>query len=247
MRETRLLANRIPVTQQNPRIEYHILNRKSKTRRDGVMDERSLQGLLSNLIPDEIESLLNQSGQQSGEQQSRAVDLLKTAAGQAGGEAGDEIHAFLNGSGRLFETTRVAAAHGGASVSTTVSEFLTKQLNLSPALARIIAPLVVNLLPGVGGQTGSTPTTQPKPKRKTPRSSASSTPKKPKSSASAKPASHAAPKKPKSSTSSKPKTPKASTSSTAKKPKSSANSKPKKPTSSSGKKPAAKAGEIPES
>lgn len=160
------------------------------------MDERSLQGLISSLIPDEIEGFLTQSG----EQPSRSVELLKTAAGQVGGEADVEINNFLNGRGALLETTRAAATRSGVSASNTVAEFLTGQLHFSPALARIVAPLLVNLLPGIGKLPGSGAAAKPKPKRKKPKSSSTQT------------AHQAKPKKPKSATSSKPKKPKTSSS-----------------------------------
>jgi hypothetical protein len=190
------------------------------------MDEKSLHGLISNLFPDGIEGLLTQGDQPEGEQHNRAVELLKTAAGQAGGPAGEEINNFLNGSGPLFDTTRAAAAHGSVSASTTIAGFLEKQLNLSPALARILAPLLVNLLPGIGKQSGSTAAAKPKPHRKEPKTSTGSKPKKPKTSASAKPASAAKPKKPKASASSKPKKPASSTATGPKKPKTSSSKKP---------------------
>lgn len=160
------------------------------------MDQRSLQDLISKLIPDEVEGLLNQGDNQAGEQQNRMVELLKTAAGQAGGDADTEISNFLNGRGTLLETTRAAATKGGSSAASIVTNFLTGQLHLSPALARIIAPLLISLVSAIGKLPGTGTAAKPKTQKKKPRPS------------SAKTAQHTRPRKPASSASSKPKKPK---------------------------------------
>jgi hypothetical protein len=197
------------------------------------MDERSLQDLISKWIPDEIEQFTAQVGDD--EQHTRAVELLQLAAAGPASAAGDEIGHFLEGRGDLLDTTRAAVARGGSSAVSSVRDFLVQQMHLSPALASILAPLLVKILPKIGTVSGPAgAATKPRPKKK-PKTSSSAKPKKPKSASSAKP------KKPKAASSAKPKKPKASSES----------SKPKKPRTSSSKKPAAKpkrrtrAGEIP--
>ena len=176
------------------------------------MDDQTLKGLLSKLIPDEIENRLGLSGGSSEEQNTRAVELLKTAAGQAGGGMENEMNDFLNGRGALLETTRSAVARGGSSAVKEVAAFLTSQLHLSAPLAKLIAPLLIQLFPAIGKLTGTSATEKPKkPRRKKKKEDSSAKPasahkpKKPKPSSTTKPAASHKPKKPKASSSGKPK------------------------------------------
>ena len=169
------------------------------------MDDQKFSGLLSDLIPDEIEKRLGLGSESSGEQNTRAVEMLKAAAGQSGGSVENELNDFLNGRGALLETTRSAVARGGSTASSEVAAFLTNQLHLSAPLAKLIAPLVIQLFPAIGKLAGGSTTTKPKRRRKKkkeessskPRPSQSHKPKKPKPSSSTRPASSQKPKKPK--------------------------------------------------
>ncbi len=184
------------------------------------MDDQRFSGLLSDLIPDEIEKRLGLGGESSDEPDTRAVELLKAAAGQAGGGVENELNDFLNGRGALLETTRSAVVRGGStaegrkSAASEVAAFLTERLNLSAPLAKLVAPLVIQLFPAIGKLAGgSATTTKPKPRRKKkkeeggtskPRPSQAHKPK-PKPSSSTRPASS---QKPKPTPSGKPKKPK---------------------------------------
>jgi hypothetical protein len=190
------------------------------------MDDQKFSGLLSDLIPDEIENRLGLGGESSGEPDTRTVELLKAAAGQAGGGVENELNDFLNGRGALLETTRSAVARGGStaegrkSAASEVAAFLTNQLHLSAPLAKLVAPLAIQLFPAIGKLAGgSTTTTKPKPRRKKkkeeessnkPRPSQTHKPKpssstRPASSQKPRPTSSGKPKKPKPSSSGKPK------------------------------------------
>ncbi len=177
------------------------------------MDDQKFSGLLSQLIPDEIENRLGLGGESEGEQNSRTIELLKSIAGQAGGGVENELSAFLNGSGALLETTRTAVARSGSSASgrktatNEVAAFLTSQLHFSAPIAKLIAPLVIQIFPAIGNLTGSSTTSKPKPRRKKKEdsSSAPSHSHRPRPSSSTKPAANHKPRKPKNSSSSKPK------------------------------------------
>lgn len=182
------------------------------------MDDQRFSGLLSQLIPDENENSLEAGKEGSGEQNIRMAGLLKLVAGQAGGGAENEVNDFLNGRGELLETTRAAVARGGKSAASVVADFLEEKLHLSAPLAKIIAPLVVQLFPAIKQITGTETATKPKPRRKKKKEESSTKPKpkpkpkpstrphKPKPSSSTKPASGQKPKP----SSSKPKKPKPS-------------------------------------
>ncbi len=180
------------------------------------MDDQRLSGLLSQLIPDENENSLEAGKEGSGEQNTRIAGLLKLVAGQAGSGAENEVNDFLNGRGELLETTRAAVARGGKSAASVVADFLEEKLHLSATLAKIIAPLVVQLFPAIKQITGTETATKPKPRRKKKKEESSTKPKpkpkpstrphKPKPSSSTKPASGQKPKP----SSNKPKKPKPS-------------------------------------
>ncbi len=177
------------------------------------MDETKFSGLLSQIIPDEIGKSLGLGGENAGKQNSRAFELLKNVAGQAGGGVENELNDFLNGRGALLETTRAAVARGGTSTTgrktaaNEVSAFLTNQLHFSALIAELIAPLVIQIFPAIGNLAGSGTASKPKPRRKKKEdsSSAPSHSHRPRPSSSTKPAASHKPRKPKNSSSSKPK------------------------------------------
>ena len=147
------------------------------------MDEKSIRGLLSQLIPDSIENSLGLGSTRPGEPDSRLVESLKALAGQAGGSLEPALNEFLGGRGELHAATRTAAVRGGASGTAQIAKLLKTRFNLAPAIANLIAPLLVKLLPAVGQIASGDTTAKPKPRPK-PRPSSST---KPKPSSSAKP------------------------------------------------------------
>lgn len=167
------------------------------------MDEKSLPDLFSNLIPDELETMLGLGDNASGEQTNLLVQALKTAADKIGGPLATAVDEFLAGKGELHETTRAAITRGSGSALGDVAAALIEKFSLSSPTAKLIAGLLVKLMPALGKETAA----KKKPRRKTSSSSAkseASTHKKPrKTSAKPKPGTTkpAAKKKPKTSSS----------------------------------------------
>jgi hypothetical protein len=151
------------------------------------MEEKSLSGLFSQLIPDEIENSLGLGGKSPDEQNSILVGSLKVAAGQSGGAMVTVINEFLSGQGDLLETTRAAVTRSGSSASKEIATLLTTQFKLAPTTAQIIAALLVKLFPSIKKAAKSDTPTKKKPRRKA----------KPKTAASAKKDASSAKKKPK--------------------------------------------------
>jgi outer membrane biosynthesis protein TonB len=171
------------------------------------MDEKSLTDLLANLIPGEDEDTTGQAAKELKDgEKSLLLAGLTSLAGQSGGPLQAAVGEFLGGRGELLQ--RASSSSSKKTAIENVEEFLTTKLNVSPTLAKLIAPLVVNLVPALGGETA-----KPRRRRKAKPKSESSSAKKPKKPSSAKPAA-----KPKPSSSSKPKPKKkpASSSSSAK-------------------------------
>lgn len=150
-------------------------------------------------------------------QQNIFVDGLKAIAGTSGGPLEDAIREFLSGKGELHETTAAAVTRGSSAVGE-VGSVLEKQFDLNPAIAKLVASLLVKLVPSWKE------TKKAKPRRK------------PKTAASAKKETTAK-KKAKKKTAAKPAAKKKSTAKTSKKT-SAAKAKPKKKASAA--KPAAK-------
>ena len=143
------------------------------------MDEKSIAGLLSQLIPDSIENSLGLGTAHPGEPDTRLVESLKAIAGQAGGSLEPALNEFLGGQGELHEATRAAVVRGGASSATDIATLLKTRFNLSPLIANLIAPLLVKLLPAVGQAAGSETAAKSKPRRKAkPKTPSSAKPKK---------------------------------------------------------------------
>jgi hypothetical protein len=164
------------------------------------MDEKSLPDLLSNLISGASEETSSQDREdEKNVQNNLLLESLQALAAQSGGPLQAAVGEFLSGKGRLHATAR--SARSKKSAVEKVETFLTENLNVSPALAGLIAPLVVNLLPSLGGET-SKPRRRRKTKPKTESTSSAKKPKKkpaakPKPSASTKPASSKPKPKPK--------------------------------------------------
>ena len=142
------------------------------------MDEKSIAGMLSQLIPDSIENSLGLGNASPGKPDNRLVESLKAIAGQAGGSIEPALNEFLSGKGELHEATRAAALRGGTSSAAEIASLLITRFNLAPALASLVAPLLVNLLPALGQSAGGAATATPKPRRKAkPKASSSARPK----------------------------------------------------------------------
>lgn len=142
------------------------------------MDDKNLSDQLANLF-----------GSSQGQAPDATRGMLETLAGQAGGPLQNQISQFFNGEGQLHEVTSKAAATGGDFATNMIVTFLTSTLKLNPAIANMVAPLLLQLLPSItgnlfGGQTEK-PAATPKKPRKTSSSSTKSTAK-PKTSTSSK-------------------------------------------------------------
>ena len=160
------------------------------------MDKKSISGLLAQLISKPGKKDSAAEPESAGQGSSPLVDTLKTAAGLAGGGIEPAVNEFLNGQGELHETTRAAVTRGSRSAVSDVAKLLTSRFKLAPAIANLIAPLLVKLLPSIGQSAGGESAPKPKARRKA----------KPKTSSSAKTEASAGKKKAKKKTSDRPKT-----------------------------------------
>ena len=136
------------------------------------MDDKSLSDQLSNLFPAPDQNAAPPDEAIPSAERGFLVDSLKTLAGQAGEGAQPVLDQFLSGQGELAEVTRAAAASGSTSALNKVINLLTTTLKLSPAIARIIAPILLKLAPSLGNQaaakeTEKEPAEKKKPRRKT--------------------------------------------------------------------------------
>lgn len=127
------------------------------------MDNRSLSDDLSKNLSGSTEDETAPGADNAGEQKNLLVDSLKTIAGLSGGSLETAVSDFLNGGGELHETTRAAVTRGGGSAVSEVGSMLSKQFNLSPAVAKLVASLLVKLIPS---HTADSLTGKAKPKRK---------------------------------------------------------------------------------
>lgn len=158
------------------------------------MDEKSLPGLLANLVSGVAADQPGAAGEEEVGPNQNLVETLKAVAELAGGPVQASVDEFLGGEGELAETTRAAAARGKPAVDE-VAAILMKQFNLSAPVARLIAGLMLKLAPGLGKTVKKEAPAKKKPRKTKPKTSAS---------AKKKPASSA--KKPKKKTAAKPKT-----------------------------------------
>jgi hypothetical protein len=126
---------------------------------------------------------------------------LKALAGVSGGALSTAVEDFLGGKGELLEATRSASSKAKKTAKEEVAAFLTKNLKLSPTLAKLVAPILLKLFPVLGKTVGGKETTEkpaskPKPKPK-PTTKPKTKPKKKKTSEKEKPAASTTKKKPK--------------------------------------------------
>jgi hypothetical protein len=95
-------------------------------------------------------------------QQNIYVDGLKAVVGASGGPLENAINEFLSGKGELLETTAAAGNRGGGSAVSEVGSILEKKFDLNPAIARLVASLLVKLVPSLKKAKKSKPRRKPK-------------------------------------------------------------------------------------
>jgi len=127
---------------------------------------------------------------------------LKALAGASGGALSTAIEDFLSGKGELLEATRSASSKAKKTAREEVAAFLTKNLKLSPTLAKLVAPILLKLFPVLGKTVGGKestekPASKPKPKPKPTTKPKTKPKKKKKTSEKEKPAAGTTKKKPK--------------------------------------------------
>lgn len=130
------------------------------------MDDKSITDLLSQLIPDE-QGKDSAEKEQPKDQDNILVEGLKTLVGQSEGDLEQAVSEFLKGKGVLHEITNSAVTRGKATADSEIAEILTKTFKLSPTIARLIAPLLTNLLPSVKKEQEKEAPSAKKPRRKT--------------------------------------------------------------------------------
>jgi hypothetical protein len=129
------------------------------------MDDQSLQGLFSQFTPDLSDKSSGTAGESAGEADRVLVESVKAFAGQSGGPLEGALEEFLGGKGALLEAAQAAGTRRGSAVDEVVA-VLAKQFKLSPAVAALLAGLLVKLLPFAGKETAKEPAAKKKPKAK---------------------------------------------------------------------------------
>lgn len=104
------------------------------------------------------------------------TDILKSAAARAGGPLQGAVEEFLGGKGELLESTRSSLTRGKTAAKKEIAAFLVERFKLAPAVAKVVANLLIRLVPALGELVGGEETQQTKPRRK--KKSASKTAKK---------------------------------------------------------------------
>jgi hypothetical protein len=102
------------------------------------------------------------SEEEATRQQNIFVDGLKAVVGSTGGPLEDAINDFLSGKGELHETTAAAVTRGGCSAVSDVGSVLEKQFDLNPAIAKLVASLLVKLVPSLKKAKKAKPRRKPK-------------------------------------------------------------------------------------
>jgi hypothetical protein len=95
-------------------------------------------------------------------QQNIYVDGLKAAIGSSGGALENAINEFLSGKGELHDTAAAALSRKGGSAVSDVESVLEKQFDLNPAIARLVASLMVKLVPSLKEAKQAKPRRKPK-------------------------------------------------------------------------------------
>lgn len=129
------------------------------------MAEKSLSDQLSHLINDTLGIDASPEEETTDEQQDILAASLQAVAGRSDPALETALDEFLEGKGVLHETTRLAATRGGNPLADIV-KLLTSQFKLSPAVAKILAALILKLQPSAGKETGKETAAKKKPRRK---------------------------------------------------------------------------------
>lgn len=137
------------------------------------MDDKSLSGLISQILPDDMEQAMGLGKARPAEDNNILIASLKAAAGQSGGLVDTAVNQFLNGEGDLLATTRSAVTRSKATAKNEVAVFLEDKFKLSPAVAKLIAMLLVKIFPAISQLTGESTATKKKPRKKKPKTSSS--------------------------------------------------------------------------
>ncbi len=130
------------------------------------MDDKPLSDLLSQILPDDVEQAIGLGKDKPGEDNPVLIASLKAAAGQSGGLVDTAVNQFLNGEGDLLETTRRSVTRSKTTAKNEVAAFLESKFNLSPAVAKLLAMLLVKIFPSIGKLTGEPSAEKKKPRRK---------------------------------------------------------------------------------
>jgi hypothetical protein len=138
------------------------------------MGEKSLADQISQLMNDTPAMVSKPGGENPDEQKKVLVDSLKAVAGESDGALEAAFDEFLNGKGVLHEATRTAITRGGSAGRSDVITLLTKQFKLSPAVAKMIASLIMKLQSSGSVETAKESTTKKKSRRKAKPKTASS-------------------------------------------------------------------------
>lgn len=176
------------------------------TPNDQLPPGRSPQDLFSQLLPDAIEDVLGMD--HIPDAQTLVVQRLLNLAGTSGGPLEAALREFLNGEGDLHATAEAEAtraggiskgaaggggtagggvtAISGVTAASTLEALLINQFHLSPPIARVLAGLLVKLLPATKKTTKKArrkpkpkTTTKPKASAKKPKKKTEAKPKKP--------------------------------------------------------------------
>jgi hypothetical protein len=138
------------------------------------MDDNTRSGLLSSLIPDEIEKGLGLGGDDDGKDDSLLVTTLKGLVGSSNSDLVESVSDFLGGKGSLLEITQAALTRGRKTAAGEVAAFLTTTFKIPEGTAGLIAPVLLRIFPGIKKLTGgSSAESKPRRKKKTTASSSS--------------------------------------------------------------------------
>ena len=118
------------------------------------MDDQSLpeQEPISTSTPPEKSADL--SGITAEDSNAILTDILKSAASRAGGPIEAAVEEFLGGKGELLESTRSSLSRGKTAAKKEINAFLIEKFNLAPAVAKVIASLLIKLVPQLGELIG---------------------------------------------------------------------------------------------
>ena len=142
------------------------------------MDEKSIPDLLSAMVSGTEVNASAQDENEPDKQNDTLVTSLKAVTGQFDEPLEEAVNEFLRGKGILHETTAAAITRGGDSGLSDVVTLLTSKFKVSPSIAKLIASLLVNLLPATKKKSRKKPKstaskeqetskTRKKPKKKT--------------------------------------------------------------------------------